>query len=187
MSRWQEQSPQPSYHGICFSKHCGILDRGMSCGGVTSHNRFRFLHITWQIVICWTSWMWKQIFYKMPYTVCNFYKTKNNVKTYITNLIHGNIFINTVEIVFVVNNFLFLFLFEYILKCHLFIWCKADFSASLLQSSVSHDPSEIIIICWFDAQDFFLIIIKCEKSSASYVCRNFKITLKCHFNFILSK
>jgi len=24
---------------------------------------------------------------------------------------------------------------------------KADYSASLLQSSVSHDPSEIIIIC----------------------------------------
>jgi len=25
---------------------------------------------------------------------------------------------------------------------------KAEFSASLLQSSVSHDPSEIILICW---------------------------------------
>ncbi len=29
----------------------------------------------------------------------------------------------------------------------------------LLQSSVSHDPSEIIIICWFAAQETFLIII----------------------------
>ncbi len=29
---------------------------------------------------------------------------------------------------------------------------KAEVSASLLQSSVSHDPSEIIIICWFGAQ-----------------------------------
>ncbi len=29
---------------------------------------------------------------------------------------------------------------------------KAEFSASLLQSSVSHDPSEIILICWFAAQ-----------------------------------
>jgi len=28
---------------------------------------------------------------------------------------------------------------------------KTEFSASLLQSSVSHDPSEIILICWFDA------------------------------------
>ncbi len=44
------------------------------------------------------------------------------------------------------------------LKCNLFLWCKAVFSA-LLQSSVSHDPSEIILICWFAAQDTFLIII----------------------------
>ncbi len=28
------------------------------------------------------------------------------------------------------------FLFEYILKCNLFLWCKAEFSASFLQSSV---------------------------------------------------
>ncbi len=39
----------------------------------------------------------------------------------------------------------------YILKCNLFLWCKAEFSASLLQSSVSHDPPEIILICWFAA------------------------------------
>ncbi len=26
------------------------------------------------------------------------------------------------------------------------MWCKAEFSASLIQSSVSHDPSEFIII-----------------------------------------
>ncbi len=43
------------------------------------------------------------------------------------------------------------FLFKYILKCNLFLWSKAVFSASLLQSSVSHDPSEIILICWFAA------------------------------------
>ncbi len=29
------------------------------------------------------------------------------------------------------------------LKMYLFLWCKTDFSALLLQSSVSHDPSEI--------------------------------------------
>jgi len=29
---------------------------------------------------------------------------------------------------------------------------KAVFSASLLQSSVSHDPSEITLISWFAAQ-----------------------------------
>ncbi len=36
------------------------------------------------------------------------------------------------------------FLCENIFKCNLFLWCKAEFSASLLQSSVSHDPLEII-------------------------------------------
>ncbi len=30
------------------------------------------------------------------------------------------------------------------------------FLASLFQSSVSHDPSEIILICWFVAQETFL-------------------------------
>ncbi len=38
------------------------------------------------------------------------------------------------------------FLFQYISKCILFLWCKAEFS-------VSQDPSEIILICGFDAQD----------------------------------
>ncbi len=36
---------------------------------------------------------------------------------------------------------------------------KAGFSASLLQSSVSHVPSEIIIICWFTAEEKIFIII----------------------------
>jgi len=45
----------------------------------------------------------------------------------------------------------------YIFKC--FCDDKAEFSASLLQSSVSHDSSEIILICWFAAQETFLIII----------------------------
>ncbi len=35
---------------------------------------------------------------------------------------------------------------------------KLHFQQSLLQSSVLHDPSEIILICWFRAQDFFFII-----------------------------
>ncbi len=43
-----------------------------------------------------------------------------------------------------------------ILKCNLFQWRKAKFSASLLQSSVTHDPSEIILIYWFTAQETFL-------------------------------
>ncbi len=41
------------------------------------------------------------------------------------------------------------FLFESILKQNLFLWRKAEFSASLLQSSVSHDHSQIILICCF--------------------------------------
>ncbi len=47
------------------------------------------------------------------------------------------------NIITILNNS---FLFWYILKCNLFIWCKAEFSALLLQSSVSYDPSEIILI-----------------------------------------
>ncbi len=35
---------------------------------------------------------------------------------------------------------------------------KAEFSASLLQSSVSHNPSEIILIYWFDAQETFFLL-----------------------------
>ncbi len=44
-----------------------------------------------------------------------------------------------------------------------FLWCKAEFSVSLLQSSVSHDPSEIILIYWSAAQETFMIIINVEK------------------------
>ncbi len=56
---------------------------------------------------------------------------------------------------------------------------KAEFSASLLQSSVSHDPSEIILICWFAAQEkmysyyqvvllhiFFRILWRIERSES---------------------
>ncbi len=35
---------------------------------------------------------------------------------------------------------------------------KPEFSASLLQSSGSHDPSEIIVIYWFSDQETFLIV-----------------------------
>ncbi len=54
-------------------------------------------------------------------------------------------------------NFKYLFLCEYIFKLNLFLWCKAEFSASLPQSLVSHDPSEIILMC-FDAKETFIII-----------------------------
>ncbi len=37
---------------------------------------------------------------------------------------------------------------------------EAEFSASLLQSSVSHYSSKIILICWFGAQKNILIFKK---------------------------
>ncbi len=61
------------------------------------------------------------------------------------------------------------FVFKYILKCNIPV-IKAEFSASLLQSSVSHDPSEIILICWFAAQEtFIIIIINVENNSAAFL------------------
>ncbi len=44
-------------------------------------------------------------------------------------------------------------------KCNLFLGCKAEFSASLLQSSGTKDLSEIILIYGFAAQKAFMIII----------------------------
>ncbi len=46
------------------------------------------------------------------------------------------------------------FLFECIL---IIVVIKAEFSAPLLQSSLSHDPSEISLICWFAAHETFMI------------------------------
>jgi len=34
---------------------------------------------------------------------------------------------------------------------------KVECSASLFRSSVSHDPPEIILICWFGAWETFII------------------------------
>ncbi len=41
---------------------------------------------------------------------------------------------------------------------------KLIFFQPLLQSSVSHDPSEIILTCWFGPQETFIIITKVENS-----------------------
>ncbi len=46
---------------------------------------------------------------------------------------------------------------------------KLNFQQPLIESSVSHDPSEIIEICWFGAQDFFLISVK-----SSYIAEYFR-------------
>ncbi len=35
---------------------------------------------------------------------------------------------------------------------------KLNIQQPLLQSSVSHDPSEIILICWFGVQETFIMI-----------------------------
>ncbi len=64
-----------------------------------------------------------------------------------------------------------------------FIWYKTvqnsscdgevEFSASLLRSSESRDPSEIILICWFGALRNICIIINVKNSSADeYLCGN---------------
>jgi len=44
------------------------------------------------------------------------------------------------------------------------VMIKAEFPASSLQSLESHDPSEITLIWWFDAQETFLIIINVGNS-----------------------
>jgi len=46
-----------------------------------------------------------------------------------------------------------------------------EFSVSLLQASVSHDPSEIMKICWCDTQETFIIII--INVETSYLCKNY--------------
>jgi len=49
-----------------------------------------------------------------------------------------------------------------------------EFLASLLQSSVSHDPSEIILICWFGAQEEMSIIYIKSCCAAKYSGGNIK-------------
>jgi len=47
----------------------------------------------------------------------------------------------------------FIFYFYYYFKITYSCDGRAELSASLLKSSVSHDSSEIINICWFAAQE----------------------------------
>ncbi len=50
---------------------------------------------------------------------------------------------------------------------------KLNFQQSLLQSLVSHGPSEIILISWFVAQETFNIIINVKIScAAESLCEN---------------
>jgi len=48
---------------------------------------------------------------------------------------------------------------------------KAECSTSLLQSSVSHDPSEITLTGWFEAQETFVMIINVENSFLHFYFR----------------
>ncbi len=50
----------------------------------------------------------------------------------------------------------------------LFLWCRAEFSSSLLQFSVSRDLLEIITI--YLTQETFLIIINVENNFAASYC-----------------
>ncbi len=45
------------------------------------------------------------------------------------------------------------------------------------QSSVSRDPSEIIPICWFDAQEIFIIIINCWNQLLTFTFDTFNVSL----------
>ncbi len=61
------------------------------------------------------------------------------------------------------------------------LWCKAVFSVSLLLSSVSHDPSEIILICWFAAHMSFLShLINVMQSCWIKVLISFKKIFACN-------
>ncbi len=62
---------------------------------------------------------------------------------------------------------------------------KAEFSASLLRSFVSHDPSEVILIYWFSAQET-LLILKTVVVVNIFVetCRKPKNSICLNYNFI---
>ncbi len=46
------------------------------------------------------------------------------------------------------------FLLEYIVKCNWLLWSKMNYQHHY-SCLVSHDPPEIILICWFAAQETF--------------------------------
>jgi len=55
---------------------------------------------------------------------------------------------------------------------------KAEFSSSLLQSSVSHDHSEITLIWWFDPQETLFTMLKsCDTLYFSEFIDELKVNL----------
>ncbi len=60
------------------------------------------------------------------------------------------------------------FLLKYIkINLYIFKMYSCDGNVEFLQSSVSHDPSEIILILRFVAQETFLIIINVKNSCSA--------------------
>ncbi len=49
-----------------------------------------------------------------------------------------------------------------------------NFQLPLIQTSVSHDPSEVIQICWYGDQETVLIIINANSCVALYFCEKKK-------------
>ncbi len=50
--------------------------------------------------------------------------------------------------------------FKYILKYNLFLWCNAEFSAAI--------TPVFILICWFAAQETFIIIMISDENSCAF-------------------
>ncbi len=120
--------------------------------------------------------------------ICDTLSFKNlwSVKFYsnISSAQQGCIDQNTVKTVIVWNIKITvsILIFLNVIKCNLFLWCKAEFSASLLQSSVSHDPSEIILICKYVSQETFIISHVKTVELLNIFCGNlFFLTLKEQF------
>jgi len=68
-----------------------------------------------------------------------------------------------------------------IVKSECIVKYEAELSASLHQSSVSHDPSKIILICWCDAQETFLITVNIENSCAAGI-----VHFEINFSYVLA-
>jgi len=55
---------------------------------------------------------------------------------------------------------------------------EAEFSASLLQSSVSHDPSEILLICDLVLKKHFLLLSMLKTVVLLNASRNLSVTVR---------
>ncbi len=60
------------------------------------------------------------------------------------------------------------FLIQCIIELFILYWTFSEhIKKALLQSSVSRDPSEIVLISWFGAQETFLVIMNAKNSCAA--------------------